>query len=642
MCGICGVIQIGGEPREVVPPDTLDGMTDAMTHRGPNDRGTHQSDGVALGVRRLSIVDVDGGHQPFADESGEIWAIQNGELYNHVDVRRELASEGHVLRTRCDTEILPHLYERYGPGLAEQLRGKFAIAVWDGRRRRGVVARDRLGVKPLYWAQVGDLVLFASELKSLLASGLVNTELDYEAIDAYLTFGFFAGPRTPLASVSKLLPGHRLVVDESGVTIESYWSYPRPEPVTGRTLEEWTGGLLAELEDAVRARLMSDVPLGAMLSGGLDSSLVVALMARNMSEPVKTFSVGFAEDGDKNELADARLVASAMGADHHELELSVSESAVDLETLVWQLDEPLADLSSLGFSALSELASRHVTVALSGQGADELLGGYDKHQAAALVGAWRRVPRPVRASATALARRGPGRFGRVARTLAAPGSVERLLAMSGRLDEGLRARLLRGPLAELDGQAARRAVAARLDGFPDDPLPATLFIDAQFALVDDMLHYFDRNSMAHSLEVRVPFLDHHLVEYCATIPADLKVRRLTRKYVLKHAARGLIPHRIINKPKLGFFADSVDRWFAAQTQGVITECLLAPAPRYAEFLDQSTVTELVARHGDGRDTSHGQLLLSILMLEVWLSSFLPRVRAATGSPFPKPIAVPVP
>lgn len=383
MCGICGVIQIGGEPRQLIPPQALDRMTDAMTHRGPNDRGTHQSDGVALGVRRLSIVDVVGGHQPFADESGEIWAIQNGELYNHVDIRRELASEGHVLRTRCDTEILPHLYERHGPRLAEQLRGKFAVAVWDGRRRRGVVARDRLGVKPLYWAQVGDLVVFASELKSLLASGLVGTELDYEAIDAYLTFGFFAGPRTPLANVSKLLPGHRLVVDESGVAVEAYWSYPRPEPVSGRPLEEWTGGLLAELEDAVRCRLMSDVPLGAMLSGGIDSSLVVALMARNMSEPVKTFSVGFAEDGDKNELADARLVASAMGADHHELELSVSESAVDLETLVWQLDEPLADLSSLGFSALSELAARHVTVALSGQGADELLGGYAKHKAAA-------------------------------------------------------------------------------------------------------------------------------------------------------------------------------------------------------------------------------------------------------------------
>jgi asparagine synthase (glutamine-hydrolysing) len=638
MCGICGVIQIGGEPREVVPPETLDRMTEAMTHRGPNDRGTYQSDGVALGVRRLSIVDVDGGHQPFADESGEIWAIQNGELYNHVDIRRELASEGHVLRTRCDTEILPHLYERQGPRLAEQLRGKFAVAVWDGRRRRGVVARDRLGVKPLYWARAGDLVVFASELKSLLASGLVGTELDFEAIDAYLTFGFFAGPRTPLANVSKLLPGHRLVVDESGVEVEAYWSYPRPEPVSGRPLEEWTGGLLAELEDAVRCRLMSDVPLGAMLSGGIDSSLVVALMAKNMNEPVKTFSVGFAEDGDKNELADARLVANAMGADHHELELSVSESAVDLETLVWQLDEPLADLSSLGFSALSELASRHVTVALSGQGADELLGGYAKHKAAAAAAAWRHVPRPARAVATALARRGPGRFGRAARTLAAPSSFERLLAMSGRLDDNMRARLLRGPLAELDGQAARRAVAARLDGIRDDPLPATLYIDAQLALVDDMLHYFDRNSMAHSLEVRVPFLDHHLVEYCATIPADLKVRRLTTKYVLKRAARGLIPDHVIDKPKIGFFAASVDRWFAAQTRGAIADHLLGPAPRYAEFLDHGTVSQLVERHADGTDTSNGRLLLSILMLELWLSSYLPRAGRASASP-PVPLAV---
>jgi asparagine synthase (glutamine-hydrolysing) len=327
-----------------------------------------------------------------------------------------------------------------------------------------------------------------------------------------------------------------------------------------------------------------------------------------------------------------------MGADHHELELSVSESAVDLETLVWQLDEPLADLSSLGFSALSELASRHVTVALSGQGADELLGGYAKHKAAAAAAAWKRVPRPARAAATALARRGPGRFGRVARTLAAPGSVERLLAMSGRLDDNMRARLLRGPLADLDGQAARRAVAARLDGFPDDPLPATLYIDAQLALVDDMLHYFDRNSMAHSLEVRVPFLDHHLVEYCATIPADLKVRRLTTKYVLKRAARGLIPDHVIDKPKIGFFAASVDRWFAAQTRGAIAEHLLGPAPRYAEFLDRGTVSQLVQRHADGTDTSNGRLLLSILMLELWLSSYLPRAGRASASP-PVPLAV---
>ena len=429
-----------------------------------------------------------------------------------------------------------------------------------------MVARDRLGVKPLYYAVAGDLVVFASELKSLLASGLVGDELDYEAIDAFLTFGFFPGPSTPLAAVSKLMPGHSLVVEPDGVRVEQYWAYPKPEPRPERSLNETVEGLLEKLEESVRLRLMSDVPLGAMLSGGLDSSLIVALMARNMSEPVKTFSVGFREDGAGNELADARLVANAVGADHHELELSVSEADVDLAELMWHLDEPLADLSALGFLALSELAARHVTVALSGQGADELLGGYAKHKAAAAAARWQRLPGPARAAATSLALRGPKRFRRAARTLAAPGSVDRLLAMSGRLDGDLRRELLRGELAAVDGESARRAVTARLNGFPDDPLPATLYIDAQLALVDDMLHYFDRASMAHSLEVRVPFLDHELVEYCATIPADFKVRRMTTKYVLKQAARGVIPDQIIDKRKIGFFAGSVDRWFGAQAE----------------------------------------------------------------------------
>jgi asparagine synthase (glutamine-hydrolysing) len=381
--------------------------------------------------------------------------------------------------------------------------------------------------------------------------------------------------------------------------------------------------LLAELEESVRLRLMSDVPLGAMLSGGLDSSLVVALMARNMAEPVKTFSVGFAEDH-TSELADARLVSEVLGTDHHELELSVSDAAIDLDRLAWYLDEPLADLSALGFLALSELAAQHVTVALSGQGADELLGGYAKHQAASLAGTWQRIPGPARALSTSIASRGPRRIRRAVRTLSASGTVDRLLAMSGKLDVGLRSRLYAGPLAELDGDAARRAIAARLDGFPDDPLPATLYVDAQLALVDDMLHYFDRASMAHSLEVRVPFLDHRFVEYCATIPGSLKVRRLTTKYVLKRAARGLVPDRIIDKPKIGFFAGSVDRWFAAQAGGVIADYLLAESPCYADFLHRATVSELVASHEDGSDRSNGRLLLSLLMLEVWLSSFLPQ------------------
>jgi asparagine synthase (glutamine-hydrolysing) len=370
----------------VIAPEVLDRMTDAMTHRGPNDRGTHVADGIALGVRRLSIVDVEGGHQPISNEDGSIWAVQNGELYNHREVRSRLGSRGHRFQTRCDTEIIPHLYEDAGAAFPEHLRGMFGIALWDGRERRAVVARDRLGIKPMYYAEAADLLVFASELKSLLASGLVGTELDYEAIDAYLTLGFVPGPMTPLASVKKLMPGHVLIVDPSGVRTQAFWSYPEPAPVE-MTLDEASDRLLAGLEESVRLRLMSDVPLGAMLSGGIDSSVIVGLMARQMSDPVQTFSIGFREAGEGNELADARLVAEHFGTDHHELELSFAEETVDLGELVWYMDEPLADLSSLGFLALSELAARHVTVALSGQGADELLGGYRKHRAAAIAGA---------------------------------------------------------------------------------------------------------------------------------------------------------------------------------------------------------------------------------------------------------------
>ena len=625
MCGICGVVQVGGEPRLVIEPDVLDRMTDAMTHRGPNDRGTHLEPGVALGVRRLSIVDVEGGHQPVCNEDGTVWAVQNGELYNHEDVRRELLG-GHRFDSRCDTEILPHLYEEVGPAFAEHVRGKFGMAVWDRRERRLVLARDRLGVKPLYYAEAGDRVVFASELKSLLASGIVETDLDYEAIDAYMTFGFVPGPLTPLARVRKLMPGERLVVDPRGLRLERYWTYPAPEPDLEASQDELAEELIARLDEAVRLRLMSDVPLGAMLSGGLDSSLIVALMAKHMSEPVKTFSIGFTEDRD-NELADARFVADLFGTEHHELELSYTQQQVDLADLVWAMDEPVADLSSLGFLAISELAARHVTVALSGQGADELFGGYTKHKAASLVAAWRRLPAPARSLGGGALARSPLRSRRSVRTLLAADPVDRLLAMSGRVDDDLRADLYRGPLATSDGLAGRRAVAPLAQGIADEPLAATLHIDGQLALVDQMLHYFDRTSMMCSLEVRVPFLDHELVEFSARVPDSLKVRRLQTKYLLKRAADGVLPERVIHKRKLGFFQGPTAGWLQAQMDGAISDYLLGPSPRYAEFLDRGAVERLVHAHREQKPVDV-KLLVGVLMLEVWLASYLPRAAVA--------------
>jgi asparagine synthase (glutamine-hydrolysing) len=617
------VIQIEGAPRAVISEHTLDRMTDAMTHRGPNDRGTYLAAGMALGARRLSIVDVGGGHQPVSSEDGRVWAIQNGELYNHEELRRSLA--GHAFRSRCDTEILPHLYERDGSRFVERLRGKFAIAVWDETNRRAVLARDRLGVKPLYYARCGDVLVFGSEMKSVLASGLVDDALDFEAIDAYLHLGFFPQELTPLAAVRKLLPGHVLIVEDGTVRIEQYWAYPEPavepEPVSE---QEWAERLIAELETAVRLRLMSDVPLGAMLSGGLDSSLIVALMARNMTEPVKTFSVGFREDGQGSELADARFIADYFGTDHHELELSFERDTVDLTNLVWHLDEPVADLSSLGLLALSGLAAQYVTVALSGQGADELLGGYRKHRAAALVERFQSVPRVARSPIEAVLRRSAGQVGRV---LAARDPVGRQLAMSGRLDADGRRRLASGALAALDGHAAERAVSRALGGARAGVLATTLHLDAKLALVDLMLHYFDRASMAHSLEVRVPFLDHHVVELCARIPSDLKVRGLTTKFLLKRAACDLVPTRIVEKRKIGFFHSAVEAWFRTHAEGAVRNYLLDPGARSAEFLDRTEIGRLVNGSSTGRGQSNPRLLLAVLMLEVWLRTYLPRARS---------------
>jgi asparagine synthase (glutamine-hydrolysing) len=627
MCGICGIVQVQGAPRSVVDEATLDRMTDLMTHRGPSDRGTYITDGVALGVRRLSIVDVEGGHQPVPNEDGSIWAVQNGELYNHLDLRRGLS--GHRFRSRCDTDVLPHLYEEHGDALPEHLRGMFALAVWDERRRRLLLARDRLGIKPLYYARAGDLLVFASELKAVLASGLVGADLDYDALDAYLTLGYFPAPLTPLAAVRKLMPGHRLVVEDGKVLEQAFWRYPPPAP-EAMGLDEAAERLEAKLEESVRLRLMSDVPIGAMLSGGLDSSLIVALMARNMSEAVKTFSVGFREDAE-SELADARQVASHFGTDHTELELSFNEDAVPFEDLVWHLDEPIAELSTLGFHALCGLAAQTVTVALSGQGADELLAGYRKHQAAWALGLARHVPQAAVRSVARLANFGPDTLRRIARTAAAKDPAERAMWMSGDLDDNRRQALFKGPLADVDGTAARRALEARLDGEIRNPLLASLYLDAQMALPDLMLHYFDRASMAHSLEVRVPFLDHEFVELCARVPAQHKIRRMTTKVVLRRMARGIVPDRIIDKPKIGFFAGAADGWLRTRLSADAGERLHGSQLRCGDFLNRAAVEQLARDFAAQRTAApRSRLLLAVLMLEIWLSTYLPRATAGAA------------
>ena len=609
-------MQVSGPRRPTISRERLELMMNVMIHRGPDDFGVHLSDGISMGARRLSIIDVAGGHQPLSNEDGTVWAMQNGELYNHREIRQELERAGHVFRTNCDTEALPHLYEQYGFSVPERLRGKFSLAVWDTVNHRGLIARDRLGVKPLYYAFVGDSVVFGSELKTILASGLIRPELSLDAIAAYLTLGFVPGSLTPFAGIEKLPPGHKLIIENGRARLECYWSLPEQVSVTQkRSVDELGEELIERLEDAVSLRLMSDVPVGAMLSGGIDSSVIVALMAKNTSSPVKTFSVGFAEAGAANELSDARSVARFLGTDHHELELSLSDPGVDLVDLCWQLDEPLADLSALGFLSLSQLAAREVKVALSGQGADELLGGYTRHRNAALAARWDALPTAASRASLFVLRRMGSRTRKAAKILGAQSTVDRILMMKSFVGADLRNELVKPNAASLD--PARAAVAAAVSDRPGDFFSSVLAADMRLSLVDDMLHYFDRTSMAHSLEVRVPFLDHHFVEFCATVPQELKVRRLTTKYLLKRASRGLIPDAIIEKRKLGFFYPALGAWFNAESS-MVRDLMLDSDARTAQFLDRSAVEALVDRQSIRGDAI--EPLLTVVMLELWLRS----------------------
>ena len=624
MCGIAGAFSIDDCSVLPLTLPVLDRMTDAMTHRGPDDRGTCIVPGAALGVRRLSIVDVAAGHQPVANEDDRILAVQNGELFNHADLRPALVRAGHRLRTRCDTEVIPHLYESHGDEFMRDLRGMFAIAVWDAHRRRGLLVRDRLGIKPLYYARCGGLLVFASELKALLASGLVEARLDLESLELFLTFGYVPAPRTLLQDVFKLSPGHRLVVERGQVREERYWRYPQVAGVDRKAdVDEQAAVVLESLRESVRLRLMSDVPLGAMLSGGLDSSLIVALMAEELDTPVQTFAVGFA-GSPTNELADAREVAELVGAEHHELELA--DASTNLEELVWRLDEPLADLSSLGFLALSRLARQHVTVALSGQGADELFGGYRHYLHAQAARSWARVPRALGAPLLGLAARAPGALPRASAALKASSAPERALHAKRIASDSDVAALLPGA----SGGAAVRALAAVHDPATTDPVAAALSIDAQLALPDDMLHYFDRASMAESLEVRVPFLDHVFVETVARMPVNLKLRGTTTKHVLRVAARGLVPDRIIDKPKIGFFNASVGDWVAGSLEHDLRNVLLDERPRYSEAISRAAVERLVETQQRAPTSQRAHLLLALMMLETWLGSYM-----ATAQPVPE-------
>jgi asparagine synthase (glutamine-hydrolysing) len=620
MCGICGV---GSADPEQAPlgPEALAAMTQALEHRGPDEDGAHLAPGVALGMRRLAIIDVEGSHQPVRSEDGAVRAVVNGEIYNFGALRRELLARGHRLATAGDAETVVHLYEERGLDFVRALRGMYAIALWDAPRRRLVLARDRMGVKPLYVAETPAGLAFASEVKALVAGGLVRPALDPLAAELFLAYGFVPGPRTLFAGVRKLPPASLLVCEDGRVGEPvAYWDpWSEGAARAGGGWAEDQAALLDLIRAAVHREMVSDVPLGIMLSGGLDSSLIAALAAEASPRPVTTFSIAFAEDGRANELGDARRVAERLGTDHHELTTSAVDHPGLLDDALWHLEEPVADVSTLGFLLLSRLARQHVTVALSGQGADELLGGYRKHEVAALAGWVAAGPAPLRRAVSALAHRAPpgSTLARGLLATATDDPATRLLAMSRVLQAHERADLLAPGFRQAG--AEEEIVAAVRRNLPPaaaSPLAETLHLDARLALVDHMLLYFDKMSMAASLEVRVPFLDHDLVAFCAHLPDARRVWRLRRKELLKRASRGLVDDVIVDKPKRGFFHSALGAWLRVHRDDLVRETLLDGRALTRGQVREPAVRALVARAGQGDKKAH-QRLFCLLLLERW-------------------------
>jgi asparagine synthase (glutamine-hydrolysing) len=608
MCGICGIASRTGSP----DPDRLDAMSASLAHRGPDSGGVHLDGPVALAARRLSIIDLAGGDQPIVNEDGSCVVVQNGEIYNYPELRLELERDGHTFRTNCDTEVHLHLYERHGPAYARHLRGMFAVALWDAHRRRLVLARDRYGIKPLYYREAEGTLEFASELRAL-----PRGEVDFAALETFLAFNSIPAPYSIFRETRKLPAGHVLVWEEKGgVTVERY-ARPGPVPVDelrGDDEAELVEELRARLRDSVRAHLLADVPVGVLLSGGVDSAVLAALAAQETPDAVHTFTIGF-EERSFDERADARLVAERYGTNHHEL-LVHPDPLVLVPALADVFDEPFADSSALPTYLVSELAAEHVKVALSGEGGDELFGGYYTYAAdllAARVAPLARLARPLverlpSSSAKASFDYKAKRFVRAAHLP----PLERHHGWKEIFSPDARAELT-GRRGAFDPVDVLRARYAETDGA--DPLARLQDVDFGVYLVDDLLVKTDRASMAHSLEARVPFLDPVVTNFAFGLPAKHKVRGLSKKVLLRKAAEPLLPREVVHGRKRGFSIPAA-AWLRGELEPFARATLSPDTLRSQGFFQPGPVTRLLDEHVAGAEDWSRQLW-GLLTFTLW-------------------------
>jgi asparagine synthase (glutamine-hydrolysing) len=658
MCGIAGIVAVDKAGLNQDAPARAVKMRDVITHRGPDEAGLYCDTHAALAHRRLSIVDLSTGQQPLSNEDGSVWVVFNGEIYNHAEVRRELEAHGHVYRTKSDTETIVHAYEQWGGACVDRFRGMFAFAIWDAPRRRLLLVRDRLGVKPLYWCRAGDTLLFGSEIKAILASGLIEPVANRTLLPELLSTRYTSGADTLFQGIHKLLPGHLLIVEDGNIVRQRYWDIPgrgeerlglrakgsksaQPSALSPDVIAEFR----ALLEESVRLRLMSDVPLGMFLSGGIDSSAIAAIMARMIDRPLQTFSVAFKERA-FNEIAYARQVAQAIGAQSHEVVIDDRDFFAALPRLLWHEDEPIAHPSSVPLYFVSALARQHVTVVLTGEGSDELLAGYGKYPRIA----WnwragtiyeRMLPPALReAIASGIVPHLPRQLARYARRsfLAMDRSPESMFFdnfASIRLSDQ---QTLLSP--ELRAGATRAgAYGASLAHFQTPGAASTLldrllYADIKTYLVE-LLMKQDQMSMAASIESRVPFLDHKLVEFAAALPDKWKLSGWTTKRILRESMKGLLPPAILNRPKMGFPVPFA-AWTRGPWNGVARDVLLDRRSRERGLIDPAAVDRLLRQHAAG-DTQGGDHIWSLLNLELWHRTFIDKEGVQT-LPHAHPVA----
>ncbi|MFN2531068.1 MAG: asparagine synthase (glutamine-hydrolyzing) [Pyrinomonadaceae bacterium] len=636
MCGINGIAFSSRSGRQI-DICQIQKMRDVIKHRGPDDKGIFIGQGIGFGHRRLSIVDVAGGHQPMTNEDGSLQITYNGEIYNHADYRSLLTAKGHVYKTNCDTETILHLYEEYGDECVNYLRGMFAFAIWDENKRTLFIARDRLGVKPLYYAHTEDGSLyFGSEIKTILAAGAVRPQLDFSVLPDYLANHATSGEATLYRGICRLLPGHTMTWQDGNLTITPYWdiNFGQKDPTRESDLiAEW----LERFREAVRLRLMADVPLGMFLSGGIDSSAIAAVMSTMVSEPIKTFSVAFKER-QANELAYARLIATKYKTDHHEVVLTPDDFFQLLPRMIWHEDEPLAHPSSIALYAVSRLASEHVKVVLTGEGSDELLAGYGRYRSTIYnLAVGKGYENVAPAVLQGLIRSGISHlhFPRIKQKLS-----RTFLSLNANIEdiyfnnfavfstEEQRKLLLPQTIERTGPIDPYVNVRTLLKSSGEDLLDGLLYADVKTYL-HELLMKQDQMSMAASIESRVPFLDHKLVEFTAMLPKQLKLRGWTTKYILRKAMTGILPDLILNRKKMGFPVP-LAAWFRGPYKSVINQFVLNSRTMDRNIFNPDYLRELVKRHESGEE--HSERLWSLVNFEIWMRQVIDQDTSAQAPP----------